>query len=124
MLPKTSNEPFLDYILNLVLRIGLFFSLALILCGGFLFFLKNGSEIVDYRFFDGEPANYRNLKEIIKASFTMDPFAIILSGIVVLIATPVLRVISCLIIFIAERDTIYIIVSLAVLCILLYALNP
>lgn len=121
MKPGAEHKPFLDYILNMVLRIGLFLAIAIVFCGGAIFLWKNGTEIIDYRIFDGMPASLKGPVNIFNAALPDRLLAIIQLGIIILIATPVVRVITCLIVFAAERDTLYVLLSLFVLAVLLLA---
>jgi len=119
------NETGLDYILNLVLRLGLTLAVIIVLCGGILFLWQNSGVNVDYHLFNGEPATLKSLWNILDNAIEMSiadrTLSLIQLGIIVLIATPVMRVVSCLIVFMLERDFVYIFISGFVLIVLLYA---
>jgi len=53
---------------------------------------------------------------------TGDARSIIMLGLIVLIATPVVRVVMCVVGFLFERDKLYVMVSTVVLAILVYSL--
>lgn len=121
MKPSAEHKPFLDYILNMVLRIGLFLAIAFVFCGGAIFLWKNGDEIIDYRIFDGVPASLKGPANLFDATLPDRLLAVIQLGIILLIATPVVRVITCLVAFAAERDILYVLLSFFVLAVLLYS---
>ncbi|HEV8053088.1 MAG TPA: DUF1634 domain-containing protein [Parachlamydiaceae bacterium] len=115
------HKTFLDDMLNLLLRVGLFLAITLVFLGGLLFLMENGKEIVDYSVFDGEPASLKTLVNVFGANVPDRLLAIIQLGIILLIATPVFRVLACLIMFTVQRDILYVILSSLVLAILLFA---
>ena len=121
MKPGAEHKPFLDYILNMVLRIGLFLAISIVFCGGVIFLWKNGTEMIDYSIFDGVPASLKGPVNVFNAALPDRLSAVIQLGIMLLIATPVVRVITCLIVFAAERDILYVLLSFFVLAVLLFA---
>jgi uncharacterized membrane protein len=62
------------------------------------------------------------LSEILRSAAHLDPSSIIQLGILLLIATPVLRVVFCIAGFSRQRDKVYVFISSAVLLILIYSL--
>jgi uncharacterized membrane protein len=63
-----------------------------------------------------------SLKEIITGLLLLKPFAIILTGLLLLILTPVLRVGASIIIFLMEGDYLYSVITAIVFIILLAAM--
>jgi uncharacterized membrane protein len=59
----------------------------------------------------------------LKASLALDPVGIIQLGILILIATPVVRVAFSVFAFAEERDWMYVVVTLVVLGLLLFSLT-
>lgn len=121
---EVQHESNLDYILSIVLRTGLLLSFSIVLCGGLFFLWQNGKETVDFHLFDGEPISLVSLHSIFEALISTTGadkiLPLIQLGIIVLIATPVIRVVSCLIVFAVEQDLLYVFISGFVLAILLY----
>lgn len=111
----------LDYALSVVLRSGLFLAITIVLYGACLLLWNTNSEVIDYRVFDGEPKSLKVAHNILEGVFQNDSLAVIQLGIIILIATPILRVFSCLILFALEKDMLYVVISAIVLVILLYA---
>ena len=122
-----AHESNLDYILSVVLRTGLLLAVAIVFCGGVYFLWQNGAEVIDYHLFDGEPRSITSLRGIFDAWINASgggadkTLLLIQLGIIVLIATPVIRVVTCLIVFAVERDVMYVFISGFVLAMLLYA---
>ncbi|MFP3224730.1 MAG: DUF1634 domain-containing protein [Nitrososphaeria archaeon] len=67
-------------------------------------------------------SSYFNANTLIKGTMSMNPIAIMFLGLVVLIATPVLRVVLGLAQFIREKDYIYSAITAVVLFNLLFAI--
>ena len=111
----------LDLTLSLVLRIGLALSILIVSIGCLLFLWHNGEQTISYQVFKGEPASLEGLVPIFKTAWHEGIPPFIQLGILVLIATPVLRVFSCLIVFSAERDFLYAGLSAVVLTVLLFS---
>ena len=101
-----------------LLRIGVLTAAFLVVLGGALFFIQHPQEIFDYTTFKGEPANFRQVHLIVKEALKFRGRDIIQLGLLVLIATPVARVIFSLFGFLIEKDWIYVAITSIVLIIL------
>ena len=106
----------------LILRIGVIISALLILFGGLLFILRHTSEIPSFKTFSGQPERLRNVETIINEAVQLRGRSVIQLGILVLIITPVLRVIFSFIQFIIHRDWRYTCITALLMVILLYSL--
>jgi uncharacterized membrane protein len=84
--------------------------------------VRHGSDRVDYRVFNGEPASLRSLSGIILGAASLRAEWIIAAGLLLLIATPIARVAVLLAVFLRERDRLYVAVSAVVLAVLLLSL--
>jgi len=104
------KENIIEIIISNTLRIGVLLSASIIFAGLILFFIYGSG-------YDGT-ISYR-LNDILNGVFTLKPFAIINLGLLLLILTPVMRVVMSLIIFILEKDYKYIFITLTVLTILM-----
>ena len=112
----------IEIIMGNLLRLGVMFSCAVILFGGIIYLYHHDGETPNYSTFINEPKRFTNIVEIIKAAFTGEGRAIIQAGVLLLIATPIARVVFSIIGFILEKDRLYIIITLIVLCVLLYSI--
>ncbi len=108
------------------LRAGVLISAALLFIGFLMLVIKgrSGYYSIDEIASTASMINssYFNANTIIKGTITLNPVAIIFLGLVVLIATPVLRVALGLAQFIKEKDYIYSIITAIVLFNLVFAI--
>lgn len=118
---KLSNDQ-MKNILGIILRVGLFTSAFLIVTGGILFFIQHPGEHINFSIFRGEPERLRQAHIIFIQALELKSRAIIQLGILLLIATPVARVLFSLMSFVFEKDWIYIVISSVVLIILFFSL--
>jgi len=119
---KRWNDGQMREIMGTLLRTGVLAAAFLVISGGILFFIQHPKEIFDYTTFKGEPAQFRQVHLILKESLNFRGRDIIQLGLLVLIATPVARVIFSLIGFIIEKDWIYVAITGVVLMILTISL--
>jgi uncharacterized membrane protein len=105
-----------------LLRAGVMLSAFVVLMGAFIYLPKWGGSPVEFRVFQGEPADLRGISGIIRDAFAFHGRGIIQFGLLLLIATPIARVIFSIFGFAAERDHIYVMFTCVVLAILLYSL--
>ena len=82
----------MQLLLGRVLRAGTFISIAIVLFGGVVFLYKHGESLPDYRKFKGIPAFLQHLPGLFKSAAHLKGQAIIQLGIILLIATPIMRV--------------------------------
>ncbi len=112
----------LEKMVSVLLRTGVLLAAAVVLGGGLCFVIGHRSEPAGDHAFHGVASQYRQLGGILKATAQGDCRGIIQFGLLLLIATPVMRVGLSLVGFVFERDRTYIIVTAIVLAILLLSL--
>jgi len=112
----------MDNVIGLMLRAGVFLSTALVLGGGIWYILQFGQQTPAYGTFRGEPAAMRSVAGIVRGVVALDPRAWIQLGLLILIATPVARVLFSIAAFAAQRDGAYVAITLLVAAILFYSL--
>jgi uncharacterized membrane protein len=115
---KAWNDEQMRIIMGSLLRVGVVSSGIIVLLGGILFFIQHPGETFDYNIFKGEPARLKQIQTIFRETIELRSRAVIQSGILLLIATPLARVLFSLLGFIAEKDWIYVLITLIVLIIL------
>jgi uncharacterized membrane protein len=113
------NDDRLDRIVGIVLRAGVMLAAALVLIGGIAFVASHHEAAPDHRKFHAGPTPLASIHGILDGAATLNPLYIIQLGLLILIATPVVRVITCAAGFALERDWTYAIVSLIVLVFLI-----
>ena len=118
---KSFKDKDMQLLLGQVLRAGTIVSVSVVFIGGVLFLVRHGHTVADYRTFKGIPDFVRNQSGIMYGILSFKGQAIIQLGIVLLIATPILRVIFSAIGFVLEKDYLYLGISLLVLSIIFFS---
>lgn len=116
------DDSIIDHRLGILLRTGVLISAVVVLVGGVLFLVHSGGRPTDYHVFHGVPANLRSISQIASGAFHLQALAVIQFGLLLLIATPVARVLFSVLAFAMERDFLYVAISSIVLCVLLYSI--
>lgn len=120
-LPRVSDRS-IELMVSNLLRTGVTVAGLVVLAGGIYFVLRHGNEPADFGTFHGAAAVDRILGEIVASAFALRARSIIQLGVLLLIATPVLRVALSLAGFAFERDWHYVVITTIVLAVLLYSL--
>jgi uncharacterized membrane protein len=109
-------------ILGNLLLVGVIAAAILVFLGGLVFLYRHGFEIRDYSKFEGEPPELTTVAGIARASVRLSGRGIIQLGLLVLVATPVARVVFSQISFLIQRDYTYVVITMIVLAVLVYSL--
>src|ERR1700761_5339505 len=91
-------------IIGWVLRAGVFVSMLVVFIGGVIYLSRHSTEHIDYHEFKGVPDFVHTLPGIFHGILDGRGRAIIQAGIILLIATPVLRIIFSAVGFMIEKD--------------------
>jgi uncharacterized membrane protein len=118
----TFDDHQMEAIMGRLLQIGVLLASAVVLLGGVLYVQAHSGSPVDYRTFQSEPASLRHPADLLRLVATGDGAAIVQLGLLLLIATPVARVVFAVVGFALERDRLYIAISLVVLAVLMFGL--
>lgn len=113
----------IQLILGTLLRMGVLLSMAVVLIGGILYMYSDGKASVDYTVFVAEHADLTSISAIFSGLMSGNGKAIIQFGIVLLIFTPISRVLLSVFSFLLERDYMYVLIGLIVLSIILFSLS-
>ena len=116
------NDERVERILGTLLQTGVIISGIAVLIGGILYAVRYGRTPVNYQNFDPERASLRTLGEVATGALHGDGRTIIQCGLLLLIATPVSRVLFSMIAFALEGDRLYVGLTMIVFVILLYSL--
>ncbi len=122
MSAQSWNDQRIEVIIGTLLRTGVILAASVVLIGGVLYLKRHGHEVPNYTSFHGEPEDLKSPAEIVRGVLGGSARAIIQLGLLLLIATPVARVLFSAIAFAFERDSMYVVITLIVLAILLYSL--
>jgi uncharacterized membrane protein len=109
----------MDQVISAILRLGVGLAALVVFAGGIYYIAKHGGEIPQYGHFRGEPSQLRTLPAIFGFALSSHSRGIIEIGLLLLIATPVARVIFSVVAFALQRDRTYVVVTLIVLGVLL-----
>jgi len=108
----------MDQWIGALLRAGVLLAAAVALAGGIWHLAQDGPVLPQYRIFRGEPAEMRSLSGVVRGIGGGHAADLIQLGLLLLIATPVARVLLCAILFAVQRDRTYVVITLIVLSIL------
>lgn len=106
-----------------ILRIGVLIASTILIIGAILYLIVHGQEPVpNYRLFASEPSSNTTIPGIIKGVLTGSVPQIIQLGVLVLICTPILRVVGSLLGFVIEKDRLYIGITSMVLFVIIFSI--
>ena len=120
--PVAFDDARMESIMGRLLQVGVFAAAATVLVGGVLYLYSHRGGIAAYRQFVARPLNVRHVNLLGIRLAAGDASAIIDLGILLLIATPICRVLFAVIGFALERDRLYVAISVTVLIVLLASL--
>jgi uncharacterized membrane protein len=104
-----------------MLRAGVSLAAVVVFVGWVLYLLQAHGVTTDYRHFHGIPSPAARIAPVLDGVRHLDSRSVIRRGILLLIATPIMRVAFCVFSFAAQKDKIYVVVSVIVLTVLLYS---
>ena len=116
------NDVRLEKVIGTLLQIGVLTAAVVVFAGGIWLLAGSGRTAPAYTPFHGEPDDLRSPHRIVTGLAHPRAATIIQFGLILLIATPVARVVFSLAAFARERDWTYVIVTLIVLAVLAYSL--
>jgi len=111
-----------ETIMGRLLQIGVVLAATVVLIGGIIFLIRHGDEKVDLSQFHSEPAQFRSPGGIIEATTSLSARGIIQLGLLLLVATPIARVVFSVYAFQRQKDRLYIVFTLIVLTVLIFSL--
>ena len=122
--PKSQSwdDQRIERIIGILLRSGVLLSAIVVITGGVIYVARHGHSAVDYHVFHGDISPLRTLSGIFSGTLHLSGRAVIQLGLLLLIATPIARVVFSALAFAIERDYLYVAFTLAVLGILAYSL--
>jgi uncharacterized membrane protein len=111
-----------EHIIGSLLRNGVILAAGVVLAGGIAYLIRHGGSRPNYLVFRGEPSDLHSISGILKGVFSLHSRSIIQFGLLLLIATPIARVVFSVLAFALERDWTYVVITLMVLAVLLFGL--
>ena len=120
--PSLRQDQRMDQIMAVLLRSGVLLSASLVFIGGVIYLSRHDVPTINYRVFQGEPRELRTVGGILREAAKFHGRGLIQLGLLLLIATPVARVLFSVFAFIYERDWTYVGITMIVLALLCYSL--
>ena len=122
MSEKAWTDQRIEIFIGSLLRAGVLLAATVFLIGGVLYLSRHGHETIQYRTFHGEPQSLKSIPAVVEGIASNHARAIIQFGLLLLIATPIARVLFAAFGFLMEKDYVYVVITLIVLAVLLYSL--
>ena len=124
---RLSNPDAMNDLVSGVLRYGVLLSSAIIMLGAALALARYGSlrasDFLTYLPNQVPHGTYSvDLADLTAGLLSLDPFSVIELGVIVLLATPVARVLLSVFLFAAEGDRTYVYITATVLALLLFSI--
>ncbi len=117
------NDKDIQQLLGNLLRSGVYISMSIVLLGAIVYLYNHGSERVDYAEFDMAKVNLKAVSTILVELKNFQGAAIIQFGILLLVFTPIARVLMSAVSFFMERDYLYVFICLLVLGIIITSVS-
>jgi uncharacterized membrane protein len=115
------RERGLEMAMGRMLQIGVTIAALMVLIGGIMYLAQNGGSLRNYEHFHAAAPAVTTINGIAASAAHLDSRGIMGLGILLLIATPVCRVIFGVVGFALLRDKLYTVISLLVLGVLLFS---
>jgi uncharacterized membrane protein len=111
-----------EQLIGRLLQVGVLLAAIVTMAGGAMLLTQHGGDVMSFTVFQGEPAYLRSIGGVVRSAVAMRSESIVQLGLVLLIATPVVRVAFTLVAFVLQRDRTYVAITSLVLVLLLYGL--
>jgi uncharacterized membrane protein len=109
----------MEILMGNMLRYGVLISALFVFSGAVIYLVQHGHEKPQYHLFSGEPYRFINLRQILKNAVEGHARSIIQLGLLLLIATPIARIVFSIIGFILEKDYLYVTITAVVLLVII-----
>ncbi len=112
----------IEQVVGNLLRVGVVLAALVVAVGAVVFLVRHGGERPQYGLFRGEPFELQSVRGIVASALDGRGRGLIQLGLLLLVATPVARVVFSVFGFALERDRAYVVITLIVLGVLLFSL--
>jgi uncharacterized membrane protein len=117
---KKIQDKDLELIIGQLLRYGVLLSSLVVAAGGFVYFIRHGYQQAVFDTFRGEPDKMRKPLEMLKAIGHGEGRPLIAFGLLLLILTPIARIVFSIIGYLMEKDYLYVLITGFVLAVILW----
>ena len=112
----------MERIIGNILRTGVIASTAFVLAGRIAYLVRSGTDMPAFSQFHGESPELTSIRGVVRGVWSLDFRQWIQFGLLLLIATPIVRVLFSIFAFTAQRDKTYAAITLIVAGVLLIGL--
>lgn len=120
---KIIGDKDVEIIVGQMLRWGVTVASIIAGIGGIVYLTRHGSQPVpDYGHFAGESRDFTTIRGILEGMKRGSGRGIIQLGVLVLLATPILRIAFSLLAFAVEKDRLYVVITFIVLSTILFSM--
>ena len=119
---RTWTEYEVEQCIGNLLRGGVLLAAIVVLLGGSLYLVRHGTALPLYDSFRSEPEALRHIPGILTTAWALHGRGVIQLGLLLLIATPVARVVCAMGAFALQRNWLYVSVTVIVIIVLIYSI--
>jgi uncharacterized membrane protein len=109
----------LEQVIGELLRYGVIASSVVVLAGGIIYLVRHGGQLPQYHEFRGEPDKMRKPVLMWEAVWRGEGRPLIQLGLLILVATPIARILFSFIGYLLEKDYLYAVLTVIVLAVIL-----
>ncbi len=120
---KNITDKDIQSLVGNLLRAGVYISMGIVILGGIIYLFDHSSEKINYAVFDMNKVSLKTVAAIFEEVITFKGAAIVQFGLLMLIFTPIARVMMAVISFFIEKDYLYVVIGLIVLAIIMVSLS-
>jgi uncharacterized membrane protein len=117
---KKIQDQDLEKIIGQLLRFGVLLSSVVVLAGGIVYLIRHGRQLPAFGTFIGEPDKMKEPIPMWKAILHGEGRPLIAFGLLLLILTPIARIIFSVFGYLMEKDYLYVGITLFVLAVILW----
>ena len=116
---KTVRDTDLERVIGGLLRYGVLASSLVVLAGGIVYLIRHGGQLPQYHEFRGEPDKMKKPVLMWEAVWRGEGRPLIQLGLLILVATPIARILFSFVGYLLEKDYLYAVLTVIVLLVIL-----
>ena len=120
---KNITDKDIQSLVGNLLRAGVYISMVIVVLGGIIYLFEHGHEKTDYAEFSFNKVSLKTVESIFANVLTFKGAAVVQFGLLMLIFTPIARVLMAVVTFFIEKDYLYVLIGLIVLAIIMASLG-
>ena len=120
---KNITDKDIQSLVGNLLRVGVYLSMGIVIVGGLIYLFNHGNEKINYVHFDLDKVSLKTVTVIFSEVLTFKGAAVIQFGLLMLIFTPIARVLMAVVSFFIEKDYLYVLIGLIVFAIIMVSLS-